>query len=65
MTQSRWKSKASWLTVLPVILLLGDTYGLWNIIGMNSDTFTKVFTGILGVLCAFGVFNNPTEKKKF
>jgi uncharacterized membrane protein len=62
MEQSRWKSWASWLTLLPVITILGDTYGLWNIINMPSDTFTKVFTGIGSILIAFGIFNNPTNK---
>lgn len=65
MKQSRWTSKVAWLTLLPVIVLLGDTYGLWNLINMSSDTFTKVFTGILSVLVAFGIFNNPTDKEGF
>lgn len=65
MKQSRWTSWTAWLTLLPVIILLGDTYGLWDLIGMPSDTFTKVFTGIGAILVAFGVFNNPTDKENF
>lgn len=62
MEQNRFKSWASWLTLLPIITILGDTYGLWDVINMPSDTFTKVFTAIGTVLITFGIFNNPTNK---
>jgi uncharacterized membrane protein len=65
MKQSRWTSWAAWLTLLPVILLIGDTYGLWEVINMPGDIFTKVFTGIGAVLVAFGIFNNPENKTGF
>lgn len=65
MTQSRWTSKVAWLTLLPVIVLLGDNYGLWNFISMSSDTFQKVYMGVLAILVAFGIFNNPTDKSNF
>ena len=65
MEQNRFRSLTAWLTLLPVVILLGDTYGLWNLIGMSQDTFTKVFMGIGSILVAFGVFNNPTNKQGF
>jgi uncharacterized membrane protein len=65
MTQPRYKSWAVWLSILPVIVLLGDTYNLWNVIKMPQDTFTKVFVGIGAVLVGFGVLNNPTDPNKF
>ena len=65
MTQNRFKSKATWLLVLPLIVLLGDAYGLWNIINMNSTVFTKVFISALAVLEGFGLFNNPQNKTGF
>jgi len=65
MKQNRFASKVAWLSLLPVIVLLGDAYGLWNVIGMNADTFTKVFMGILAILTAFGIFNNPSDKENF
>jgi uncharacterized membrane protein len=63
--QNRFKSTAAWLTLLPVIILLGDAYGLWNVINMSSDTFTKLFTSILAVGTAFGIFNNPTDEENY
>ena len=63
--QNRFKSKVAWLTVLPVIVILGDTYGLWNVIGMSKDAFSQFFTSALAMLVAFGIFNNPTDKDGF
>lgn len=65
MKQNRFASKVAWVTLLPVIILLGDTYGLWNVINMDADTFTKVFMGVLAILTAFGIFNNPSDKENF
>jgi len=65
MKQSRWTSKVAWLTLLPVIILLGDTYGLWEFIKMSGDNFQKIYIGILTALVAFGIFNDPTSKDSF
>lgn len=65
MEQSRFKSWAAWLTILPIITLIGDTYGLWDLINMPQDSFTKLFMAIGGALVAFGIFNNPTNKTGF
>lgn len=65
MKQSRWRSWAAWVLLLPIIVLLGDTYGLWDIIHMPQDTFTKLFMAIGAAGTAFGVFNNPTSKNQF
>lgn len=63
--QNRWKSITAWITLLPVIIILADTYGLWNIIQMPKDTFTKLLAALGTALVAFGIFNNPTNKTGF
>ena len=65
MEQNRLKSWAAWITLLPVLTILGDTYGLWNLINMPKDTFTKLFMSIGSLLIAFGIFNNPTARNRF
>ena len=65
MEQNRWTSWVAWLTLLPIIIILGDTYGLWNVIRMSSDTVTKLFMSIGALLVAFGIFQNPTDKDNF
>lgn len=63
--QNRFTSPVAWATLLPVLVLLGDTYGLWEVIRMPQDVFAQVFTGILAILVAFGIFNNPTDAEHF
>ena len=65
MEQNRFKSWVAWLTLLPIIIILGDSYGLWDVIRMSSDTVTKLFMSIGALLVAFGIFNDPTDKENF
>ena len=65
MKQNRFTSWVAWLTLLPVLMILGDSYGLWNFIKMDGDTFTKLFMSIGALLVAFGIFQNPTSKDSF
>ena len=65
MKQNRWTSWIAWLTLLPIIIILGDSYGLWNVINMDADTFTKLFMSVGALLVAFGIFNDPTNKTNF
>lgn len=61
MTQSRWKSRVVWTTIISLVILIGGNYGLWDAIGMTSDTFQTIANGILGILVAVGIINNPTS----
>jgi uncharacterized membrane protein len=63
--QSRWRSKLAWISVLPLLLLMGDVYGFWNLIGMPKDEFSRMFCMVMNVLVAFGIFNNPTDKEGY
>jgi uncharacterized membrane protein len=65
MKQNRFTSWAAWLTLLPIIVIFGDTYGLWTLIHMPQDTFTKLFMAVGAALIAFGIFNDPTNKTGF
>lgn len=63
--QNRFRSKVAWGTLLPIVLILGDVYGLWEIINMPKDSFTKLVISIGSALTAFGVFNNPEKLDKY
>ena len=65
MKQNRWTSWVAWLTLLPIIIILGDSYGLWNVLKMSSDVFTQLFVSVGALLVAFGIFQNPTDKNNF
>lgn len=64
-TQPKWKSKVVWISLLPVVLVLGDTYGLWDVIGMPKNTFVQLLTSLGAMMTAFGVWNSPEKTKEF
>ncbi len=63
--QNRFRSVSAWSSLIPVIVVLGDTFGLWNIIGMPKETATQLLASICAILVTFGVFNNPTDGNHF
>lgn len=65
MTQSRWKSKIVWTTILSLVVLVGGNYGLWDAIGMTSETFQQAANLVLTVLVTVGILNNPSDAEKF
>lgn len=64
-TQSRWRSKAAWVSVAALVLFILKTYNLLSPIGLTEDSFKELTTLIFTVAIAFGVFNNPTSKDRF
>ena len=65
MTQNRWKSKIVWTTLIALIVLLGGNYGLWNAIGMTSETFQTAANLVLSILITLGIINNPTDSENY
>ncbi len=64
-TQSRWRSKAAWASLLGLVGLIFSNYGLYNLLGITSDTWQALVNALLAALVAFGVLNNPTDPKHF
>ena len=63
--QNRFKSPVLWGTFIALIVLLGGNYGLWDYIGMTSDTFQQAANLILAMAVTLGLVNNPTDKEGF
>lgn len=63
--QNRFKSKAAWVAVSALILLVLKTYGLLEPLGLSEDGYNELTTLLFAVLTAFGIFNNPTDSEKF
>ncbi len=64
-TQSRWRSKPAWAALLGLAGLVFTHYGLYDVLGITSDTWQTVTNALLSVLVAFGVLNNPTDPQNF
>jgi uncharacterized membrane protein len=61
MQQNRFRSKVVWLSVLSLILLVLNNYGVFDKIGMSSSTAEAIGIGILSILVGFGIINDPTN----
>lgn len=62
---NKWKNYGLWVSVASLLTLLMGNYGLYEIIGMNSETFQQVIDIILVILVGAGVISNPTSGKGF
>ncbi|MFA6718290.1 MAG: phage holin [Prevotella sp.] len=58
--QSRWKSAVMWAAIVAQVVGVIGLLGLWDKLGMTSDTLQGVATAVITVLTLIGVLNNPT-----
>ena len=64
-TQSRLRSKAAWAALLGLLGLVFSHYGLYELLGLNNETWQTLVESLLAALVAFGVLNNPTDPAHF
>jgi uncharacterized membrane protein len=62
---NRFKSKAAWVSLISFVGLVLGNYGLYNKLGLTSESYQNIATALLGVLTAFGIFNNPENPNGF
>ena len=63
--QDRIRSKAVWVSVISLILLIFNSFGIFKKIGAEETAFKTIFEMILTILVGFGILNNPTDKENF
>ena len=61
-TQNRFLSKAAWVSVAALMLLVGNTFSLWEAIGITGDAAQAILNALLTAVAALGIFNDPTNK---
>ncbi len=65
MKQNRFKSWALWVSVAGALWVILSAFGVPEIIGLTSESFNAILDSIGAILIAFGIVNNPTDKKSF
>lgn len=65
MKQNRFKSWALWVSVSGALWTILAAFGVPEKIGITSDTWNAVLNSVGGILIAFGIVNNPTDKSNF
>jgi len=63
--QNRWTSRAAWAALLGLVGMILGRFGLYDNLGITDETWQAIVDGLLGVLVAFGVLNNPTDPENF
>ncbi|HEY9060937.1 MAG TPA: holin [Pseudobacteroides sp.] len=58
--QSRWRSKAAWVSTITLIVFVLKTY-----FKVEVPKVDELIDLVLLAATAWGVFNNPTNKKGF
>lgn len=64
-TQPRYKSWALWVSVLGAIGVILNSFGVFEMIGIDSNEFDIIVNAVGSILIAFGIVNNPTNKTSF
>lgn len=60
MEQSRWRSPVAWSALAALLFFVAKTWFGFEIPGWDQFISLLIAVGV-----AFGIFNNPTEKKSF
>lgn len=63
--KERLTSWVTWTSVLSLVGLILMYFGVFDKLGMDLGKWETLVEAILGVLVAFGILNNPTDKKNF
>lgn len=63
--KQRFKSKVVWLSVISLILIILNTFGVFEGIGITETEQKIIVDSFLSILVLFGFLNNPTDKENF
>lgn len=63
MEQNRFRSPMVWLSVVALLALILNNYGLWESFGLNEAFLNDVANAVIGILVMLGILNNPTDRE--
>ena len=61
MKQSRLNSKPFWVAMVALVGFILGNWGLYEAMGLTSESFQTLADLILAVAISLGVFNNPSD----
>ena len=63
--RDRLRSRVLWASLFGGVITILTVFGVWEKIGITSEEFSEIIGAVGGVLAAFGVLNDPTERGVF
>jgi uncharacterized membrane protein len=61
---NRLKSKVVWVSVVSLVLLILNTAGVFDKIGMSETSIKVIADSILSILVVLGILNSPIDINK-
>lgn len=65
MKQSRLQSKPFWVAVVALVAFVLGNWGLYDAIGLTSESFKTLTDLLFSVAVAVGIFNNPNDAENW
>lgn len=62
---NRFKSKVAWASFVSLLILVFQVFGIHKKLGIELNDAAAILNGVLVVLVAFGILNNPTDRGEF
>lgn len=63
--KGRLRSWALWVSVLGALGIILDNLGVFDRLGLDGDRWTVLVNAVGGILVAFGILNDPTNREAF
>ena len=63
--QKRFESKYLWMAIFALVGFVLKQWGLFEVLGLDINSFNEMIDLILAVLIGIGVINNPTSKEEW
>lgn len=63
--KGRLRSWALWVSVLGALGIILDNLGVFDRLGLDGERWTVLVNAVGGILVAFGILNDPTNREAF
>lgn len=63
--KGRLRSWALWVSVLGALGIILDNLGVFARLGLDGEKWTVIINAVGGILVAFGILNDPTNREAF
>ncbi len=63
--QPKWKSKYFWAAIVSVIAFILGNWGLYDAIGLTSETFQRMCDLVFTAITALGIWNDAGNKEEY
>lgn len=61
----KYQNYGLWVSIFSLIGLVLGNYGLFDRLGLTSETYKAIIDGILAILVTAGIISNPSSGKGF